>query len=96
VVRDGVIVPENGAVLSEGTRVRIVVAPGEPTRSFGERFAEFKGAVAGLPEDMAGQHNHYRSPRDSEAIIVFVDTFAQIAWLNPANEGEGRQSEGRF
>jgi hypothetical protein len=60
VVRNGVIVPDNGAALPEGTRVRIIVAHAEEPRSFGERFAQFKGAVAGLPPDMAEQHEHYR------------------------------------
>jgi hypothetical protein len=60
VVRNGVIVPDDVASLPEGTRVRITVAPIETQKPFGERFAQFKGAVAGLPEDMAEQHDHYR------------------------------------
>jgi hypothetical protein len=60
VVHNGVIVPDEGAELPEGTRVRILVAPGDAPKPFGERFAQFKGAVPGLPEDLAAQHEHYR------------------------------------
>ncbi|MSU78240.1 MAG: hypothetical protein EXS16_09105 [Gemmataceae bacterium] len=60
VVHDGVIVPDDATALAEGTRVRITPAPLEKPRPFGERFAKFKGAVPGLPEDMAEQHDHYR------------------------------------
>jgi len=60
VVRNGVIVPDDAAALPEGTRVRITPAPLEKPRPFGERFAQFKGAVPGLPADLAAQHDHYR------------------------------------
>jgi len=60
VVHDGVIVPDDAMVLPEGTRVRITAVPTEKPKPFGERFAQFKGAVAGLPADVAGQHDHYR------------------------------------
>jgi len=60
VVHNGVIVPDDATALAEGTRVRITPAPLEKARSFGERFAQFKGAVPGLPEDLAEQHDHYR------------------------------------
>ena len=60
VVQNGVIVPDDAAALPEGTRVRIAPVPGEPTRPFGQRFAQFKGAAAGLQADLAGQHEHYR------------------------------------
>jgi hypothetical protein len=60
VVHNGVIVPDDATALAEGTRVRIVAAtPSEP-KSFGERYAQFKGAIPGLPEDLAEQHDHYR------------------------------------
>ena len=58
VVHNGVIVPDDATALAEGTRVRIT--PAETTRSFGERYAQFKGAAPGLPEDLASQHDHYR------------------------------------
>ena len=60
VVHNGVIVPDNATVLPEGTRVRIIPAPAEPPKPFGERFAQFKGAVPDLPADLAAQHEHYR------------------------------------
>jgi hypothetical protein len=60
VVHNGVIVPDDAAALPEGARVRIIVAPVEKSKSFGERFVQFKGAVPGLPVDLADQHDHYR------------------------------------
>jgi hypothetical protein len=60
VVQNGVIVPDDGAALSEGTRVRITPLALDKPKPFGERFAEFKGAVAGLPADLAKQHEHDR------------------------------------
>jgi hypothetical protein len=60
VVRNGVIVPDDSGLLSEGARVRIILAPTEELRTFGDRFAQFKGAVPGLPVDLAEQHDHYR------------------------------------
>jgi hypothetical protein len=60
VVHNGVIVPDDATVLPEGTRVRISLAPQDKPRPFGERFAQFKGAVPGLPADLAKQHDHYR------------------------------------
>lgn len=60
VVHNGVIVPDDATALSGGTRVRITPAPPEEPKPFGEWFAQFKGAVPGLPEDLAEQHDHYR------------------------------------
>jgi hypothetical protein len=60
VVHNGVIVPDDGQALAEGTRVRIIPTPPEKPPTFGERFAEFKGAATGLPVDLAEQHDHYR------------------------------------
>ena len=60
VVHNGVIVPDDAAVLPEGARVRITPVTLEQPKSFGERFAQFKGAAAGLPVDLAKQHEHYR------------------------------------
>ena len=60
VVHNGVIVLDDATALPEGTRVRISLAPQEKPKPFGERFAEFKGAVSGLPADLAQQHDHYR------------------------------------
>jgi hypothetical protein len=60
VVRNGVIVPDAESALPEGTRVRISVTPATAEKSFGERFAQFKGAIPDLPVDLAQQHDHYR------------------------------------
>ena len=60
VVHNGLIVPDDAAALPEGTRVRIIVGAADKPKSFGERFAQFKGAVPGLPVDLAEQHDHYR------------------------------------
>jgi len=60
VVHRGVIVPDKADELPEGTRVRISVAVEQPAQPFGQRYAQFKGAVADLPEDLAAQHEHYR------------------------------------
>jgi hypothetical protein len=60
VVHNGVVVPDDATALEEGTRVRIIPVPVEAPKPFGERFAQFKGAVPGLPADLASQHEHYR------------------------------------
>ncbi len=60
VVHSGVIVPDDATALPEGTRERISPASQEEPQPFGERFAQFKGAVSGLPADLAQQHEHYR------------------------------------
>jgi hypothetical protein len=59
VVRNGVIVPDEGT-LPEGARVRISIQADEAEKPFGERYAQFKGAIPGLPSDLASQHDHYR------------------------------------
>jgi hypothetical protein len=60
VVHNGVIVPDDPAALSNGTRVRIITTPEEQPKAFGQRFGQFKGAATGLPDDLAEQHDHYR------------------------------------
>lgn len=59
VVHNGVVLLDDATALPEGTRVRISPAQDE-TKSFGERYAQFKGAASGLPQDLAEQHDHYR------------------------------------
>ena len=49
VVHDGVIVPDDATALPEGARVRIILTPVDEPKPFGERFAQFKGAVPELP-----------------------------------------------
>ena len=60
VVHNGVIVPDDPAALPEGTRVSIRVAQPDKSKTFGDRYAQFNGAAAGLPTDLAEQHEHYR------------------------------------
>ncbi len=60
VVHNGVVVPDDVTALAEGMRVRISPVPQERPRPFGERFAQFKGAIPDLPADLAAQHEHYR------------------------------------
>jgi hypothetical protein len=60
VVQNGVIVPDVALCLPEGTRVLINPAPSIPPKTFGERYARFKGVIADLPADLAKQHDHYR------------------------------------
>jgi len=60
VVRNGVVVPDDATALAEGMRVRIRPVPKEEPKPFGERFSQFKGAIPGLPADLAEQHDHYR------------------------------------
>lgn len=60
IVRDGLVVPDDATALPEGARVRITLPPPEKVKTFGQRFAEFKGAIPDLPADLAEQHNHYR------------------------------------
>jgi hypothetical protein len=60
VVTNGVIVVDGGIALPEGTRVRISGPNVDEPKSFGERFGKFKGTAAGLPSDLARQHEHYR------------------------------------
>lgn len=60
VVHNGVVVPDDATELTEGMRVRITPAPPEAPKTFGERYARFKGAIPGLPADLAEHHEHYR------------------------------------
>jgi hypothetical protein len=60
IVQNGVIVPDDATQLTEGMRVLITPSPQETPRPFGERFAQFKGAIPNLPADLAHQHDHYR------------------------------------
>jgi hypothetical protein len=72
VVHNGVIVLDDAESLPEGTRVRVSPqsekskpSPAK-SRTFGERYAQFKGAAAGLPPDLAEQHSH---PKFDEAAL---------------------------
>ena len=60
VVHNGVIVPDDSLVLSEGTRVRIEPVNAEKKATFGELFGDLVADCADLPTDLAAQHDHYR------------------------------------
>ncbi len=60
VVHDGVIIPDDASALPEGTRVRISPSAVVSPKTFAERYAQFLGAIPGLPTDLAEQHDHYR------------------------------------
>jgi hypothetical protein len=60
VVHNGVIVPDDSQVLSEGTRVRIEPVNAEKKATFGELFGDLMVDCAELPTDLAAQHDHYR------------------------------------
>jgi len=60
IVRNGTIVLEQGAMLPEGTRVKVVAEPAEaeakPTLL---GLLKLAGIARDLPEDFASQHDHY-------------------------------------
>ncbi len=58
VVHNGVIVPDDASALPEGIECDQPSLAGR--EDLGERFAQLKGAVPGLPSDLAEQHEHYR------------------------------------
>ncbi len=60
VVHNGVIVPDDSQVLSEGTRVRIEPVNAEKKATFGELFGDLVADCVDLPTDLAAQHDHYR------------------------------------
>lgn len=64
-VKNGVVVLEPGAQLSDGTIVEVEAvesaATGDGTRStsIADRLRAVIGAAEGLPRDLAEQHDHY-------------------------------------
>lgn len=58
IVRNGVIVLHTPGQLAEGTRVRVQVdEPDRPPTL--ANLLKYAGAIAGMPEDFADQHDHY-------------------------------------
>jgi hypothetical protein len=57
-VRNGTIVLENEQKLPDGTRVQVIVQPGEsePTLT---GLLKYAGCMPDLPADFAQQHDHY-------------------------------------
>ena len=64
-VEGGVVVFDSESPLAEGTVVRIVAIEERPTdkpaagSTLGEMLLSFAGKAAGLPADMAKNHDHY-------------------------------------
>jgi hypothetical protein len=70
VVRNGVVVFDEGAKLPDGTEVRIEFLPREESLpgegpTLAQQFGDIIGAVPDLPSDMAEHHDHYlhRAPK---------------------------------
>jgi hypothetical protein len=64
IVKNGVVVLEQGNELPEGIEVRVepIVAAKDALAegpTLGEQFADVIGTVPDLPPDMAAQHDHY-------------------------------------
>ena len=59
-VKEGVVVFDGPARPAEGVTVRVEeMAASEQAPTWGEVFKGLIGAVEGLPEDMADNHDHY-------------------------------------
>ena len=56
IVKNGVIVLENGQPLPEGTRVEVAV---QLTQPLYQTLLDLAGTVPDLPTDMALNHDHY-------------------------------------
>jgi hypothetical protein len=65
-IKNGVAVLEGGAILPEGTEVRIepILPTAEPTLA--DRLRAVQGAAEGLPSDLAANHDHYLHGQDME------------------------------
>jgi hypothetical protein len=60
IVRNGTIELEQGAMLPEGTRVKVVAEPVDvEARPTLLSLLKLAGIAKGLPEDFAAQHDHY-------------------------------------
>lgn len=67
IIKDGVVVLDNGAELAEGSIVRVeLVSPPVSEASndaeiptLYEQLEPLIGSIEGLPPDMAAQHDHY-------------------------------------
>jgi hypothetical protein len=59
-VKEGVVVFDGLARPPEGTTVRVEEMPAaEQASTWAEVFKDLVGAVEGLPQDMAENHDHY-------------------------------------
>lgn len=66
-VKNGVVLIDEGMSLPEGTRVEI--KPVEPATllSLAERLAGVRGVAKGLPSDLAENHDHYLHGRPKKS-----------------------------
>jgi hypothetical protein len=61
IVKNGVVILDNGHQLPEGTRVEVIVRNGATSQpTLAERLLKHAGTVPDLPPDLADQHDHYR------------------------------------
>jgi hypothetical protein len=60
-VRNGVVVLEDGAPLSDGTLVNVepVAESSDDRPAIYDRLLELAGTAKGLPPDLAKNHDHY-------------------------------------
>ena len=61
-VKNGVVIPDPGCVLAEGSRVELLVADSAdeaPQPTLAEKLLKHAGKVKDLPNDLADQHDHY-------------------------------------
>ena len=65
-IKNGVVVPEQGAILPEGAAVSIEVASQSPQRTLSQRFAGLIGSCPHLPKGMSENHDHYVHGRPRE------------------------------
>jgi hypothetical protein len=60
IVKNGLIVLDQGATLPEGTRVQVFAEPMvEQPRTAKELLMQFAGCMTDLPSDLARNHDHY-------------------------------------
>ncbi len=66
-VKGGVVVFDSPVTLPDGAEVRVELLPAEAEgplldeqgRTLGQKLMKYAGRAVGLPEDAAGQHDHY-------------------------------------
>ena len=58
-VKNGIVVFDQPSTLPDGTPVRIILANGTALPTLAERLKDVIGIAAGLPSDLAENHDHY-------------------------------------
>ncbi|HLW67062.1 MAG TPA: hypothetical protein VKS79_17240 [Gemmataceae bacterium] len=60
IVANGVIVPDQPGVLTDGARVEVTVQElPKAASALGQMLLKHAGKAQGLPQDLADQHDHY-------------------------------------